>query len=118
MNSAAIADVFAPVLNVTSRRMFGGHGIYNGDLIFALEVGGELYLKVNDATSPLFKAAGSSPFTYEKNGKPYVMSYWLMPEIAFDDRDELRKWTDVALQAARGSVKPPSLKTRKGPEFP
>ena len=48
MDPEAICDLFVALGPVRTRRMFGGHGIYAGDLMFALETGGELYLKADD----------------------------------------------------------------------
>ncbi|HEU4518341.1 MAG TPA: TfoX/Sxy family protein, partial [Microvirga sp.] len=49
--------------------MFGGQGIYAGDLMFALEVGGEIFLKVDDGSRAAFEAAGSRPFVYGEEGR-------------------------------------------------
>jgi DNA transformation protein and related proteins len=75
MDPEAIGDLFRDLGPVRTRRMFGGQGIYAGDLMFALEAGGELYLKADDGTVPAFQAAGSRLFTYEKDGRTAQMSY-------------------------------------------
>ena len=80
--------------------MFGGQGIYAGELMFALEASGELYLKVDDGTLPVFRAAGSRPFVYEKEGRKAQMSYWRLPDNALDDPDEAARWGRLALEAA------------------
>jgi TfoX/Sxy family transcriptional regulator of competence genes len=50
--------------------------------------------------------SGSRPFTYEKKtGQQVVVSYWLMPERAWDNEDERRYWTELALQAGRRTKK-------------
>ena len=80
--------------------MFGGQGIYAGDLMFALEAYGELYLKVDDSILPTFSSAGSRPFTYEKDGRKAQMSYWRLPDPALDDPEEAARWGRLALEAA------------------
>jgi DNA transformation protein len=80
--------------------MFGGQGIYAGDLMFALEIGGELYLKIDDNSLPAFQAAGSRPFTYERDGRLAQMSYWRLPDGAVDDPEEAARWGGMALEAA------------------
>ncbi len=96
--------------------MFGGQGIYAGVVMFALEVGGELYLKVDDSTVPAFQAAGSRPFTYERDGRVAQMSYWSLPDGAVDDPEEAARWgrmaLDAAMRAAAGKTKP--AKPRRG----
>ncbi len=82
--------------------MFGGSGIYDDDLMFALSTGDELYLKADRQTEPDFEAEGSRPFTYEaKNGRRVAMSYWRAPDRLFDDADEMAQWAGKALAAAR-----------------
>ncbi len=85
--------------------MFGGQGVYAGELMFALEVDGELYLKTDDGTTPIFRSAGSRPFVYEREGRKTQMSYWLLPEVALDDCDEAVKWGRLAIEAARRAAK-------------
>lgn len=101
MDRERIEEIFTPVGRVVVRRMFGGHGIYADDLFFALESGGDIYLKVDAATQPQFEAAGSSPFIYEKAGKAIAVSYWRLVESAYDDEVELRRWASLALESAR-----------------
>lgn len=106
MDAESIREFFADILAVRVRRMFGGHGIYDGERMFALESGGEIYLKADAQSSQRFAAAGSSPFTYVKNGKPATMSYWRLPDAALDEPDALGQWTHAAMDAARRAATP------------
>jgi DNA transformation protein and related proteins len=99
-----IRDLFAGLGPVRVRRMFGGQGVYLDELMFALEAGGELYLKADPETTGLFAKAGSSPFVYAKDGKPTPMSYWRLPDSAVDDPDEASRWGRLAVEAARRSA--------------
>lgn len=101
MDGAAIVDLFAPVLSVRTRRMFGGLGIYDGELMFALAFDGEIFLKTSDETRPRFLAAGSEPFRYAALGREREMGYWKLPDVALDDSDALAEFTKLALAAAR-----------------
>jgi DNA transformation protein len=100
MDSEAIRDLFASLGPVRTRRMFGGQGIYSGDLIFAIEIAGELYLKADDSSVPAFCSAGSRPFAYERHGRTIEMSYWRLPDAALDDADEAARWARLAIGAA------------------
>jgi DNA transformation protein len=94
--------------------MFGGQGIYGGELMFALEVGGELYLKADAESVGFFQENGSRPFTYEtREGRKAVMSYWLMPESALDDPDEAAELAAMALAAARRAAAAKAKKSSK-----
>ena len=100
MDSEAIRDLFAALGPVRTRRMFGGQGIYAGELMFALEAGGELYLKADNRNLTAFQAAGSRPFTYEKDGRVAQMSYRRLPDEAIEDPEQAAHWGRSALDAA------------------
>jgi len=87
---------------LTSKSMFGGHGIYAGEQILGLVVDDRLYLKVDDGNRAEFEAVGSQPFTYMHKAKnePVKMSYWEAPAAAIDDGDELARWLGSAAGAA------------------
>ncbi len=102
MDAEDLRDIFRSLGPVHIRRMFGGQGIYQGELMFALVASGELYLKVDDESIGFFRELGSRPFAYEtRDGRRSVMSYWLMPESALDDPDEAAELAAMALAAAR-----------------
>jgi DNA transformation protein and related proteins len=109
MDTEAVRDVFRSLGPVQIRRMFGGKGIYQDELMFALEAGGELYLKADEDSVKVLQELGSRPFTVEmRGGRTILTSYWLMPESALDDPDEARDFATMALGAARRA------KARKG----
>ena len=115
MDASAIADIFADFGPVRVRRVFGGHGVYADDVVFALELRGEIFLKADAENEAAFRAAGSSPFTYQRrsNGKSTTLPYWRMPEAAFDDPDELRRWCELALAAGRRAASRKPAKVRR-----
>ena len=89
--------------------MFGGHGIYLNGRIFALEIGGEIYIKAGESIADRFRAAGSRPFSYARNGKTATMGYWTLPEWAVDDPEEAARWARISLAADE----PPTKRRRK-----
>jgi DNA transformation protein len=107
MDAEAIREIFREAGEIRIRKMFGGQGIYRDDLMFALEAGGELYLKVDADTIDRFRALGSRVLTYSgRDGKPMTMSYWLMPESALEDPEEAAGLAHLAFAAAlRGKAK-------------
>lgn len=101
MDPESIQDLFHELGPVRTRRMFGGLGIYLHDRFFALEAGGEIYLKADAETRARFEEAGSRAFTHrDKNGRTATMSYWLLPSAALDDPAEAAAWGRLALEAA------------------
>jgi len=100
MDAAAVAELFAPVVAVRTRRMFGGLGIYAGEAMFALAFDGEIFLKTTDTTRPEFAAAGSEPFRYMARSRERELGCWRLPAAAFDDEQVLHRFTELALAAA------------------
>ncbi len=101
MDAEAIRDVFRSLGPVQIRRMFGGQGIYQGELMFALVASGELYLKADEETFEVFRSLGSRPFVFgRRDGRITATSYWLMPESALDDPEEAARFAKRALQTA------------------
>ena len=109
MDADHIRDLFAEFGAVHVRRMFGGAGIYAGDVMFGLVADELIYLKADIDTVAAFERENCAPFQYStKNGKRAVMSYWRLPDRLYDDPAELAQWAAQALGVARKSaaVKP------------
>jgi DNA transformation protein len=80
--------------------MFGGVGLYAGDLFFALVANDELYLKVDDSNRPDFEALGIGPFRpFGPDGE--AMQYYPLPGEMLEDADTLSIWVARAIDVAR-----------------
>jgi DNA transformation protein len=101
MSPEALKELFKPFGEVSVKRMFGGGGVYAEGLCFAIEQGGEVFLKVDELSQPSFAEAGSSPFIYVAKGRPMTTSFWRLPAIAHAEADELRRWASLGLEGAR-----------------
>lgn len=87
------------VPRIRARSMFGGVGIYAGDLFFALLADDTLYFKVDDSNRPDFTALGMSPFMpYGDEGE--VMRYYQVPADLLEDPDALRPWAEKSITVA------------------
>ncbi|WP_019402033.1 TfoX/Sxy family protein [Chelatococcus sp. GW1] len=96
-----IAELFAPFRPVGIRRMFGGLGIYAEGKMFALAVDGEVYLKTDAAFAEALGHLGSRPVAYaRKDGRVVTLSYWLLPDAAYDEPDMLADLSARALSIA------------------
>jgi DNA transformation protein len=93
-------ELLEPCGAISTRRMFGGHGVYCDGLFIAIVIESRLYLKVDAGTEDRFRAAGSAPFAYESRGKSVELSYWNVPEEAMDSPDDMRPWAKLAIAAA------------------
>jgi DNA transformation protein len=119
MDAEGIRELFADILPVRVRRMFGGHGVYEGERMFALEAGGLIYLKADGESEGRFAEAGSERFSMVMQGKLRSMGYWRLPDEALDDVDALKDWTQAAIEAARRGVNPVRRRaSRPNPERP
>lgn len=98
---AFVHDVFAQVGPITTRKMFGGLGIYSDGKIFATVMStGELRLKGAGDMKTVFADAKWEQWTYtRKDGAQSSMPYWEMPEAFLDDPDEACAWARRALAA-------------------
>lgn len=93
--AAALEETLAP-LGVTSRAMFGGHGLFKDDIMFAIvDSEGRLYLRADASTAMAFEAAGSTQHAR--------MPYWEVPPPIREDSGQLLEWAATAAEiAARG----------------
>jgi DNA transformation protein len=99
---------------VTTRRMFGGWGIYRDGVFFALIAGDTLYFKSDDENRAQFERASPGPFTFEKEGERIVTHYYAVPEDAFEDAQVMAKWARLGYAAALRAAKRPRRR-RKPP---
>ena len=100
---------------VTSKRMFGGFGLFLDGMMFGLIADNELYLKVDDENRQEFEKLGLQPFTYNKNGKDMQMSYSQAPEEAMEDLALMTEWGSLGFAAAlRASARKAKAKKKTG----
>ncbi|NWG72381.1 MAG: TfoX/Sxy family protein [Parvularculaceae bacterium] len=108
-------DLFGPFGEIVVRRMFGAAGVYCDSLFFAVLDEDVVYLKADDENRAEFERAGALPFTFESKENARVsMSYYAAPADFYDDPDEARRWTLLALDSARRAAKV-KRKRRKPP---
>jgi DNA transformation protein len=110
-----VLEQLDPLGPITPKRMFGGVGLYAGDLFFALLAGDVLYLKSNDATRGALEAAGAHPFQPypERPRGSGTMQYYSVPAAVLEDRDELVGWATKSVEVARAQHANPPKRLRK-----
>lgn len=92
-----IVDKLSGIGDVSSRAMFGGYGIFNEGLMFALISDGVLYFKVDDSNREMYEKAGSSKFQHG-------ISYWEIPTEVFEDTIRLYEWANISIGIARAKA--------------
>jgi DNA transformation protein len=115
MDAEGLKELFEPFGPVSVKRMFSGHGIYADGWCFALSLRGEIYLRTDAESAAALAAAGSTPFVYQRKNKSITTNLWRLVETAYDDPDEIKRWSSVALAAARriGEAKAEKARVRK-----
>lgn len=89
-----VMERLSPIGDVKSRAMFGGYGIFNEGLMFALIAKDTLYFKVNESNRDMYKSARSKPF-------PHGISYWEVPSDVLEDDTKLHQWATISIEIAR-----------------
>jgi DNA transformation protein len=97
---------------LVTKRMFGGVGVYAGDVFFAIIDNDVLYLKADDETRKDFERVGSAPFR-PYPGAPPSMNYYNVPVSILEDAGELARWGRNAIAAALRAGAAPSRSGRR-----
>jgi DNA transformation protein len=117
----ALRELFAFLPEFRIKRMFGGAGVFSGELMFALAFQDDLYLRADDENRPTFEEAGSEQFLYEtRDGERMSLGYWRAPSEIWDDPDAARRWARASIEAAgrkQASKRSKSAKKKKPPEL-
>jgi|SRR5688572_7772518 DNA transformation protein len=103
-----VLDQLSGLRRVSSRRMFGGIGLYSADEFFALIDDGRLYLYTDATTRPRYEAEGMRAFEYAPG--QFLRSYYEIPVDVLEDDGSLCEWAREAVEAHRRKPRP---RTRK-----
>jgi DNA transformation protein len=108
-----VLEQMSQLRGLHSRSMFGGFGIYQGDLFFALIADDRLYLKTDAVNRADFVARGLGPFVYGANGKTASMQYYEVPPEVYEDLDSMRLWAEKGIAAAQRAAATPHVSKRR-----
>ena len=106
-----VLDQLGSLDGLRARAMFGGVGLYAGDVFFGIVAADVLYLKVDGSTRAEYEAAGSTPFKPYADG-PSSRSYYSVPVEVLESAPTLAEWARRAVTAAR-STRKPGARSRK-----
>jgi len=95
-----VLELFGPFGTVSSRRMFGGHGIYLDGLMFAIVTGDVLYLKADKMNMGEFEQAGCDKFAYMRKGRRTALNFYQAPSDAMEAPEFMLPWARSAYAAA------------------
>jgi len=101
-----VHDQLSGLGGVSSRRMFGGAGLYCDEFFFALIDDDTLYLRVNDDNRADYTARGMGQFRPYADRPELSMSYYETPADVLEDPAQLVSWARRSVAAAMAAVKP------------
>ena len=95
LTTALLLEKLAPIKSITSKRMFGGHGIFHDGKMFGMvDSKGTVFLKASDKNRILFENAG-----LERHSK---MPYYALLQSHIDDVELLRQWAMKSIEISKG----------------
>lgn len=107
------ADFLAYVLeqlvqlgDVTSRRMFGGAGLYSDERFFGLIMDDVLYLRVDDSNRADYSSRGMAQFRPYADRPHLSMNYYEIPADVLEDAAALVSWTRRSVTVAMKAPQP------------
>jgi DNA transformation protein and related proteins len=109
-----VVELMASWAPVTTRKMFGGFGLYREGMMFALIADDRLYFKSDGGNRPQFERADSQPFVYTSQTRTVQMSYWSAPDASMESAAEMNDWCQSAYGAALRTHAVKAGKHKKG----
>jgi len=92
-----VMEKLSSIGNITSRAMFGGHGIFHEGDMFALIAGSTLYFKVNELNRAAYENADSKQFV--------PMPYYEVPAEIMEDIALLHEWARTSIAIGHATAK-------------
>lgn len=106
-----VLDQLGDLREVEARRMFGGHGLYAGEVFFAIVWRDRLFFRTDAESRDEYVRLGAGPF--RPNARQTLKSYYEVPADVLEDRARLTAWAERALMTHHGGVTA-AKKRRKG----
>jgi DNA transformation protein and related proteins len=110
-----VLEQLALVRGVSSRRMFGGVGLYAEGLFFGLIDDDVLYLKVDDSNRSDYTSRGMDAFRPFKDKPLYSMTYYQVPAEVLEEPEELARWARRSCEVALVTRAPPTVPKPRTP---
>ncbi len=92
-----VLDQLRTLGSIEARPMFGGHGLYCGNVFFGIIFKGRLYFSTNATTRRRYVKQGMKPF--QPNARQTLGKYYEVPADVMENADELVAWAQSATAA-------------------
>ena len=109
---AYVLDQLAGLGGVSSRRMFGGAGLYRDEYFFGLIADDVLYLRVDDSNRSVYADRGMAQFRPYADKPHLSMNYYEAPAEVLENGGELVKWALRSVEVAMAAAAQPEHGTR------
>jgi DNA transformation protein len=97
-----VLDQLGGLPELRPKAMFGGVGLYSGDVFFGIVAADSLYFKVDDTSRPAYERAGSTPFAPYVDGPQMRMAtYYAVPAGVIENPHELLEWAKTSIAIAK-----------------
>ncbi len=85
-------------LDVQSRKMFGGVGIYSEKIMFSLIYDGVLYFR---STEEIASGYSADSVQFQHPSRSTKMPYWSVPDQVINDNPKFTDWANNAFHLAK-----------------
>ncbi|WP_253306227.1 TfoX/Sxy family DNA transformation protein [unidentified bacterial endosymbiont] len=96
-----ICQRFCSLGPISAKTMFGGIGLYQAGVMFALVSEEKLYLRSGEALEALYRQHSTEHFIYTKRGRPVILRYYSIDNTLWDNQVLLLTYAQQALAGAR-----------------
>ncbi len=90
---------------VSSRRMFGGIGLYCGARLFGIVFKGEVYLRADEGMRRSLARGGAGGGAFRPYRGRIVNAYWSLPAALHGDKRRFRAWARRAIAASEAAAR-------------
>jgi DNA transformation protein len=97
---AHVLDQLGELSGLTTKSMFGGHGLYFTGTFFGIVFDDRLFFRTDDSTRSDYERAGMEPF--RPNERQTLKNYYEVPPDVIEEREALEEWALTAVDAREG----------------
>jgi len=90
-----VLDQLSELRGVICCAMFGGYGLYQGEVFFGIIHKGRLYFRTDERTKLLYVKKGMKPF--RPTAKQTLKTYYEVPVDIIEDGEQLTSWAGRAV---------------------